>query len=64
MIIPKTREQIELMRILAVQGLMHMSLDLNLLPEGERYYKLLGDLHLGHENSSYQIYYRNAAPAA
>ena len=42
-------EQIELTRILVVQGLMHMSYDLNLIDEGQRYYSLLGDLHLGHE---------------
>ena len=26
-----------------------MSYDLNLIDEGQRYYSLLGDLHLGHE---------------
>ena len=61
------QERIELMMILAVQALMHMSFDLNLPIEGHEYYRLLGDLHIGHvkcESSTKETVLQILAPAA
>jgi hypothetical protein len=60
------QQRIDLMIILAVQGLMYMSLDLDLDTEANKYYCALGDLHLSHArcDTSISSPLHNLAPAA
>jgi hypothetical protein len=59
-------ERVELMKILAVQGLMHMSFDLCLPEEGQKFYSILGDLHVRQKKrkSPTPVCLRSIAPAA
>jgi hypothetical protein len=42
-------DQIQLIRLIAIQALMHLSFDMRKPDEGQQYYLLLGDLHVGYE---------------